>query len=185
MSAKRGKKPHANDDPPRDGAWLWRRSEETHRPPSATTAPTATTPTSPTSTAREPVGTKLTVSDEIFRACHLDVQSDLAAAPKFAFDDSLIAKADAVMLDKIAVCLTTGPLANRHVRLTGRADQRGTEEYNMSLGARRAHGVASYLQQHKVQGSDLNETSRGALDATGADEPTWAKDRRVDIALIP
>jgi len=151
-----------------------------------TPTPTTTTTTAPSAnTTRQPVGTNLTVTDEIFRACHLDVPSDLAAAPKFAFDESLITKADALVLDKIAVCLTTGPLANRHVRLTGRADPRGTEEYNLSLGARRAHGVATYLEQHKVQGSDLNETSRGALDATGTDEQTWAKDRRVDIALAP
>lgn len=69
--------------------------------------------------------------------------------------------------------------------LTGRADPRGTEEYNMSLGARRAHGVASYMEHHKVQGTQVNETSRGALDASGSDEPAWATDRRVDIALQP
>jgi outer membrane protein OmpA-like peptidoglycan-associated protein len=55
----------------------------------------------------------------------------------------------------------------------------------VSLGARRAHGVASYLELHKVQGTQLNETSRGALDATGDEEPAWGVDRRVDIALLP
>jgi outer membrane protein OmpA-like peptidoglycan-associated protein len=31
----------------------------------------------------------------------------------------------------------------------------------------------------------MSETSRGALDATGHDEETWRKDRRVDISLAP
>jgi outer membrane protein OmpA-like peptidoglycan-associated protein len=161
--------------------------------PKPATTPTTTTTATPTASAapakadteRKAVGANLTVSDEIFRLCHLDAQSDAQAAPKFAFDESLISKADAVVLDKIATCLTTGPLAGRHVQLTGRADPRGTEEYNMSLGAKRAHGVSSYLEQQKVQGTHLNETSRGSLDATGTDEATWAQDRRVDIALLP
>jgi len=148
--------------------------------------PTAvTTSTAPPSNpnARDAVGNTLTVSDEIYRLCHLNVQSEIDATPKFAFDASLITRSDAIVLDKIAVCLTRGPLANRHVELTGRADPRGTEEYNMSLGAKRAHAVASYLEHHKVQNGDLAETSRGALDATGDSDSSWAKDRRVDLSL--
>ncbi len=162
--------------------------------PKPTTVPTATatpsaTASAPTTTksdgARKAVGGNLTVSDEIFRLCHLEATSDRQAAPKFAFDEALLNKDDAIVLDKIADCLTTGPLAGRRVQLTGRADPRGTEEYNMSLGAKRAHGVGSYLEEHKVQGTHINETSRGSLDATGTDETTWAQDRRVDIALLP
>ncbi len=156
--------------------------------PTATATPPATTSAPPVAKSdgeRKPVGGNLTVSDEIFRLCHLDVKSDTQAAPKFAFDEALLNKDDAVVLDKIAVCLTSGALAGRHVQLTGRADPRGTEEYNMSLGAKRAHGVGSYLEEHKVQGTHINETSRGSLDATGTDEATWAQDRRVDIALLP
>jgi len=148
--------------------------------PTASAAPTAAKDTG----ERKAVGGSLTVSDEIFRLCHLEVKSDQQAAPKFAFDESVLTKDDALVLDKIAVCLSTGPLAGRHVQLTGRADPRGTEEYNMSLGAKRAHGVGSYLEEHKVQGTHINETSRGSLDATGTDEATWAQDRRVDIALL-
>ncbi len=158
--------------------------------PAATPITTTTTTTTPTSntasdSVRQPVGAHLTVSADIFRLCHLDASSDTQAAPKFGFDESLITPADASTLDKVASCLNGGALAGRHVKLTGRADPRGTEEYNLSLGARRAHGVASYLEQHKVQGTQLNETSRGALDAAGGDEPAWAVDRRVDIALLP
>jgi len=153
--------------------------------PAVTTSTAAPTSSSAPVTTREAVGNNLTVTDEIFRICHLRAQTETEAAPKFAFDETVLTKTDAAVLDQIATCLTTGPLANRHVKLTGRADPRGTEDYNMSLGAKRAHAVAAYLQQQKVSGTDLNETSRGALDATGTDEESWAKDRRVDIALMP
>ncbi len=149
----------------------------------AATPTVVTTSTANHTSTRDPVGSNLTVTDDIFRLCHLDAASEVDAAPKFAFDATMLTRADAQVLDRVAACLTTGPLANRHVMLTGRADPRGTEEYNMSLGAKRAHAVASYLEQHKVPGADVDETSRGALDSSGTDEPTWAKDRRVDIAL--
>lgn len=153
--------------------------------PAETPIAVTTSQTSSTNpNARDAVGATLTVTDDIFRLCHLDAKSEIEAVPKFAFDEALITRPDAVVLDKVAVCLTTGPLASRHVRLTGRADPRGTEEYNMSLGAKRAHAVAAYLEHHKVPGADLDETSRGALDSSGSDEQTWAKDRRVDIALV-
>ncbi len=133
---------------------------------------------------RMPVGRSLTVTGDLYHACHLDVLGEPSAAPKFAFDEALMTRDDVLMLDRIAVCLTTGALAGRRVVLIGRADPRGTEEYNLTLGARRAHGVATYLEQHKVSGAAVNETTRGALDAQGHDEATFAQDRRVDVALV-
>jgi peptidoglycan-associated lipoprotein len=151
--------------------------------PPATSAATSTT-TAPATSARKAVGSNLTVSGEIYQLCHLDVSSETAAAPKFAFDQSLLTPSDVHVLEKIATCLTTGPLAGRSVMLVGRADPRGTEEYNLSLGARRAHSVGKYLEQLGVSTGHVDETSRGALDATGSDEAAWAVDRRVDISLM-
>jgi outer membrane protein OmpA-like peptidoglycan-associated protein len=158
------------------------------KPPAASPASVSSTsggiaPSTAAGNVRRPVGAHITVTYEIYQACHLDAPSATDADPKFAFDESLITRADAQVLDKIAACLTTGPLSGRHVMLTGRADPRGTEEYNLSLGARRAHSVGKYLEQLGVAGTQVNETSRGALDATGGDEAAWAVDRRVDIAL--
>jgi peptidoglycan-associated lipoprotein len=67
--------------------------------------------------------------------------------------------------------------------LVGRADPRGEAEYNMNLGATRADAVKHYLAQLGVAGGRLATTSRGALDAQGHDETTWATDRRVDLRL--
>ena len=68
--------------------------------------------------------------------------------------------------------------------LVGRADPRGTVEYNMALGARRSSSVISYLTALGVPASQLRETSRGALDATGSDSTAWQLDRRVDIDVL-
>jgi outer membrane protein OmpA-like peptidoglycan-associated protein len=53
----------------------------------------------------------------------------------------------------------------------------------MSLGARRANAVEHYLAQLGVAQRRLPTTTRGALDAEGHDELTWAIDRRVDLSL--
>jgi peptidoglycan-associated lipoprotein len=77
----------------------------------------------------------------------------------------------------------TGALKGKAVSLVGRADPRGTEEYNLGLGSRRASSVSTYLERLGVGQPQLAVTTRGALDATGTDESGWQKDRRVDIML--
>jgi peptidoglycan-associated lipoprotein len=66
------------------------------------------------------------------------------------------------------------------VNLVGRADSRGTPEYNMALSDRRAQAAKEYLQRLGIQSARLVPVPRGELDATGTEESGWAKDRRVD-----
>jgi peptidoglycan-associated lipoprotein len=87
------------------------------------------------------------------------------------------------VLDQLATCMTTGKLKGKSVSLIGRADPRGTEEYNLGLGSRRAASVGQYLERLGVGAPQLAVTTRGALDATGTDESTWKQDRRVDVQL--
>jgi peptidoglycan-associated lipoprotein len=87
------------------------------------------------------------------------------------------------VLDQLATCMMTGALKGKAVSLIGRADPRGTEEYNLSLGSRRSGSVSTYLEHLGVQQVQLAVTTRGALDATGTDEAGWSKDRRVDVLL--
>jgi peptidoglycan-associated lipoprotein len=105
-------------------------------------------------------------------------------APKFDFDKSAILPEDRDVLAAVATCVTTGPLKGRSVKLVGRADPRGTEEYNMALGERRSSNVLRYLTGLGVPPTQLHETSRGALDATGSDEAAWRQDRRVDLDIL-
>ena len=125
------------------------------------------------------VSPSISVSNDIVSACEMK----LGDASKFAFDDSHLNSDDRNALDALAVCFTTGPLKDERMHITGRADPRGKEQYNIDLGMRRAASAGSYLNQKGVDSGRVEKTSRGALDASGTDEAGWAADRRVDITL--
>jgi peptidoglycan-associated lipoprotein len=120
------------------------------------------------------------ISDEVRAACGI---ADHDAY--FAFDSSSLSGQDLPVLDQVAACFTSGPLAGRTVRLVGHADPRGAIDYNMTLGQARADAVALYIQRFGLTRSRLQTVSRGALDARGTDETTWQRDRRVDVLLAP
>ena len=69
--------------------------------------------------------------------------------------------------------------------LEGHCDWRGTSEYNLGLGDRRAISVKNYLEQTKIPVAKLETLSKGSLDAAekGNDEQ-MAKDRRVEIVIL-
>ena len=123
----------------------------------------------------------LALGADIAEACGIKAAPD--ANPNFDYDKDELSPEDRKVLDQIAVCLTTGPLKGKNLSLIGRADPRGTDEYNLGLGSRRANTVSAYLVRSGVTQPQLGVTTRGALDATGTDEGGWAKDRRVDIQL--
>ena len=140
--------------------------------PATKAAPPPVTPASP----------NVAVSDDLARACMLKLDN-VQSAPKFEFDTFELLPADRDVLQQVATCITSGPLKGKKLELTGRADPRGTEEYNLGLGTRRAGAVASYLQKLGVVQNQLAETTRGALDAAGTEESTWKTDRRVDLRV--
>jgi len=124
----------------------------------------------------------VSVSDEICRICV--IRSHVGSAPRFAFDSDDLGDPERHILGLVARCFTGGPLRGRAMKLTGHADPRGEEEYNMSLGASRATNVKSYLGSRGVDVRKISDTSRGELDATGDEEGSWARDRRVDVDLV-
>ncbi len=67
------------------------------------------------------------------------------------------------------------------LRLVGMTDPRGTEEYNLALGDRRAQNAARYLAA--LGTAQPEATSVGAEMAKGSDEESWARDRRTDLQL--
>jgi outer membrane protein OmpA-like peptidoglycan-associated protein len=126
--------------------------------------------------------TSIRVSRDILDTCKIN-DSQPGKAPLFAFDSSALSRGDQRLLAEVAQCFESGPLAARSATLVGRADPRGTEDYNLHLGDRRANAVAGFLEHHGMAAARLSETSRGALDATGHDESGWTQDRRVDVGL--
>lgn len=96
----------------------------------------------------------------------------------FGFDQASLTSEATGILNSNADALKK---SGRNVDLVGRADPRGTTEYNMALSDRRSQAVKDYLARLGLDGSKMSKVPRGALDATGADEAGWAKDRRVDF----
>lgn len=125
----------------------------------------------------------LAVSGDIAELCKIKSTMTTKANPQFDYDKDELTQEDRVVLDQLATCLTSGALKGKAVALIGRADPRGTEEYNLGLGSRRASSVSQYLGRLGVAEPQMAVTTRGALDATGTDEAGWKTDRRVDVQL--
>ena len=92
----------------------------------------------------------------------------------FGFDMYTLTRSAAKTIANNAACLRQVAVV-----VTGRADPRGTEEYNMALSDRRAQSVQAHLRLLGIR--NVRTLARGELDATGTDETGWAHDRRVDF----
>ena len=145
--------------------------------------PVAASQPAPAATVEsKPASANVSVSDDLARRCKLQFAS-VEQAPKFAYNDSELLPSDRDVLQQVADCLTRGPLQGHTVQLVGRADPRGTDEYNLALGTRRAATVRTYLERLGVPSQRLSPTTRGEIDASGSDEVGWQRDRRVDLQL--
>ena len=148
------------------------------QPPAQTAAAPAASMASPTKVSRtepENLGS-IHIDDEIAKACDIPIAH-------FAFDSSDITGQAAQALDKLASCLSEGTLAGRDLQIVGYADPRGTLDYNLGLGQRRAGSVAKFLEAHGLDSDRVETSSMGDLEATGTDEAGWALDRKVEISL--
>ena len=69
------------------------------------------------------------------------------------------------------------------VRLEGHADERGSREYNLALGERRAKAIANYLILQGIDRSRIETVSYGEERpaALGSDEESWSRNRRVEL----
>jgi len=102
----------------------------------------------------------------------------------FAFDGTELAPTAREALDNAGRGLVAHPEVVLYV--DGHTDERGTEEYNMGLGDRRARTVVSYLTSYGVPAANLRITSFGeaAPRATGGTELDLARNRRVAFRLL-
>lgn len=93
-------------------------------------------------------------------------------------------------LRRAASWLTEGPNRSIVFRIEGNCDPRGTEEYNIGLGERRAQAAKEFLASLGVEVSRIQTVSYGKERAAGAGEgspdqsPSWAHDRRDDFIYV-
>jgi peptidoglycan-associated lipoprotein len=99
----------------------------------------------------------------------------------FDFDQAIIKRAGLAELDKHAKALSEDRMLR--ARLEGHADERGTREYNLALGERRANAVKAYLVAQGASPSQLEVISYGEEKPAmeGHNEEAWAMNRRVEI----
>ncbi len=73
--------------------------------------------------------------------------------------------------------------ADRKVRLEGNCDERGSNEYNLALGQRRADGVKKMLELGGAKAAQLESVSYGEEKPKGSDhnEASWSQNRRTDL----
>jgi peptidoglycan-associated lipoprotein len=103
----------------------------------------------------------------------------------FDFDKSEIKVEYAEIVTTAAHNLTSNP--NLKLKLEGNTDNRGTREYNIGLGERRAQAVRRALMLQGVAESQVTTVSFGAERpaAEGDDEAAWSKNRRVEVVYLP
>ena len=99
----------------------------------------------------------------------------------FDYDSSDLSSQDQRVLQAHAQYLKANTQAK--VLLAGHADERGTREYNMALGERRANAVQAFFVSNGVKSSQLDTVSFGKEKPlnNGSSESAWAENRRVEI----
>ena len=99
----------------------------------------------------------------------------------YPFDVSVVQEADKPIVQAHAKYLSEHP--NRKVRLEGNCDERGSNEYNLGLGNRRANGVKQMLLLGGARASQIETVSYGEEKprCTDHNEACWKQNRRTDI----
>lgn len=101
----------------------------------------------------------------------------------FDFDQSAIKASERPKLNAAKAYLDANPTVR--LLLEGHCDWKGTAEYNLGLGDRRANAAKQYLTTLGVSADKLEVLSKGDLDAVeNADEATQAKDRHVALVVL-
>jgi len=102
----------------------------------------------------------------------------------FDFDKSNIREDQRARIEKNAAFLKQNKGAK--VRIEGNCDERGTNEYNMALGERRALSAKKYLKNLGIHEDRMHTISFGEEKPLlhGHDEYSWAQNRRDDLVLI-
>ncbi len=112
------------------------------------------------------------------------VRTILGTMIHFDFDKANIRPEDASVLDQKVAILQANP--NLRIRIAGHCDERGSDEYNLALGNRRATSAKQYVVSHGIDAGRIETVSYGEerpIDP-GHNEEAWAKNRRDEFEII-
>jgi len=113
-----------------------------------------------------------------------EVRAMLATMIHFEFNKSDIQAADQSVLDQKIAILQKNP--GLRIQVAGNCDERGSQEYNLALGNRRANAAKQYLVTHGIDAGRVETVSNGEerpLDP-GHTEEAWAKNRRDEFTIL-
>jgi peptidoglycan-associated lipoprotein len=101
----------------------------------------------------------------------------------FGYNEYTIQQQDGSVLRSNASWLQKNP--NSRVQVEGHCDERGSEEYNMALGAKRAQSAKDYLETLGIPGNRISTISYGKElpICTDHDESCWSQNRRDHFAV--
>ena len=117
-------------------------------------------------------------SGETFQDMAMDRETLSHRTVYFDFDSSFVRIDEQYKVDAVGELLNEMP--NRKLVIDGHCDERGTIEYNLALGERRASAVRDYLVSLGVDAFRIRIVSYGEEDPAdpGHDEAAWARNRR-------
>lgn len=155
------------------------RPEPGEAKPAPTEAPMAETPTQESAVRPETAPSQIGEAGK----SGADLQSELQKV-YFNFDSAALSDEARSALSKNADLLSKN--ASLKVRIEGNCDERGSDEYNMALGERRAKAAMDYLVNLGVQPDRLSTLSYGEEKPVdpGHDEAAWAKNRRDEFVIV-
>ncbi len=115
----------------------------------------------------------------------LGVDSDLGNVIYFDYDSYQVHEESLPLITSVAEALAASP--ERQLRLEGHADERGTREYNLALGERRAQSVRELILLHGVNSDQIDIVSYGEENpaVVGSNEESWQQNRRVELIAGP
>jgi peptidoglycan-associated lipoprotein len=110
-------------------------------------------------------------------------QEVLTSVIYFEYDSDQLGAANEEQLRTKAAILRANP--SMELRVEGHADERGSTEYNLALGQRRAEAVRTFLAGYGIPANRLGTISYGkerpAME--GSNETAWARNRRAEFAV--
>lgn len=137
-----------------------------------TEEPTPVDPTRPRTTTTTPTPGMAPVFNQNVQTIYFD------------YDSAELREEAKDRLRRAAAWLTQSPYRSVAFRIEGNCDPRGTEEYNIGLGERRAQAAKEFLVSLGVEGARISTVSYGEERASGSGESSWANDRRDDFIYV-
>jgi peptidoglycan-associated lipoprotein len=113
-----------------------------------------------------------------------EVKTTLATMIHFDYDKSAVRPQDAGILDQKVAILQANP--ELKIRVAGHCDERGSDEYNLALGNRRAQASKQYLVSHGIDAGRIETQSWGEEKplVQGHDESAWSQNRRDEFEIV-